>query len=249
MCLVAIAWRAHPRYPLIVAGNRDEFHGRPSAPAAWWEDAPVFGGRDLVAGGSWLAMSRAGRFAVVTNTPGRPPPPADSAVSRGHLVREFVASGRPANRYLDAVSVAESRYAGFSLVVGTIAALRGYASSDASIRRRWTLARGVTVITNSAPGVVWPKASDLEERMRQALAGDGIGADPLLALLGRREPVAGEGSAVSRTPFVVGAEYGTRASTVILVDDAGSCHFTERRFGPGGEPAGDSEERFGLQPP
>ena len=74
MCLIAVAWKAHPRYPLILLGNRDEFHARPSVAADWWPEAPdVFGGRDLKAGGSWLGVSRGGRIAVVTNNPLRPP--------------------------------------------------------------------------------------------------------------------------------------------------------------------------------
>jgi uncharacterized protein with NRDE domain len=247
MCLVAIAWRAHPRYPLIVAGNRDEFHARASAPAGWWADAPVYGGRDLVAGGSWLAMSRGGRFAVVTNFPGRPA--ADpTAPSRGHLVRDFVAGDRPSGRFLDAVSVAETRYAGFCLVVGTRVQLRGFVSPRGAGRARWTLNPGVSVISNSPPAEPWPKALHIESAVARVLTGEAVAADGLFELLAQREPVGTEerGSLLSRTPFVVGDDYGTRATTVILVDAAGECRFIERRFGPGGRPAGESSETFHL---
>jgi uncharacterized protein with NRDE domain len=247
MCLVAIAWRAHPRYPLIVAGNRDEFHARASAQAGWWADAPVYGGRDLVAGGSWLAMSRGGRFAVVTNFPGRPA--SDPAgPSRGHLVRDFVVGDRPSGRFLDAVSVAEKRYAGFCLVVGTRVQLRGFVSPRGAGRGRWTLRPGVSVISNSPPAEPWPKALHLESAVARALARESVPAEELFALLAQREPVGPEdsGSLVARTPFVVGDDYGTRAATVILVDESGECRFTERRFGPGGRPAGESTETFRL---
>lgn len=250
MCLVAIAWRAHPRYPLIIAGNRDEAHGRPSAAAAWWDDAPqVFGGRDLVAGGSWLAVSRAGRFAVVTNNPQRPPPPGP-APSRGQLVRDFVAGDRPSGRFLDIVQVNEARYPGFHLLAGTPVQVRGFITPRGTHPGRWTLPAGVTVVSNSPLERPWPKVRWLERALSGLLAGDAIEPQQLLALLERRDPVDEVGDTddhpASRLPFIVGDSYGTRASTVVLMDAAGTCDFTERRFGPGGRAEGEVRERFAL---
>lgn len=249
MCLVAIAWRAHPRFPLVVAGNRDEHHERPSAPAGWWDDARhVFGGRDLVALGSWLAMSREGRFAVVTNYPGRSIPAADA--SRGHLVRDFVAGTRPSGRYLDAVAVAQERYAGFCLVVGTQAQLRGFVSPRGGNAQRWTVKPGVAVISNAPLAAPTPKATWLGAAVGDLLAGGTTDIEALFGLLARREPVGppgeGDGAPIARTPFVAGQRYGTRASTVIRVEANGDCDFAERRFGPGGEPAGESREAFRI---
>jgi uncharacterized protein with NRDE domain len=250
MCLVVVAWRAHPRYPLIVAGNRDEFHARASAPALWWPEAPqVLGGRDLVAGGSWFAVSRSGRVAVVVNDPRRPPAPARDA-SRGHLVRDFVAGTQPSGRFLDAVAVREHRYAGFCLVLGTPVQLRAFHTEPEGPPRRRTLKPGVHAFSNAPPDDPWPKALHLRESV-EALAGNGaLAEDALLALLERREPVT-DGvpeTWVSRTPFVVGDRYGTRAATVLLVDDSRRCYFVERRYGAGGQPLGESREEFTLAP-
>ena len=250
MCLVAVAWRAHDSCPLIVAGNRDEFHERPSAPAAWWDDVPqVFGGRDLVAGGSWLAVSRSGRFAVVANNPRRPPGP-DRPASRGQLVRDFVAGDRPSGRFLDTVQVNEERYAGFCLLAGTRVQVRGFISPRGAHPVRWTLPAGVSVISNSPLESPWPKVAYLENAMRDALSGTGVDREMLFSALSRREPVAvdeGQANAVSRTPFIVGERYGTRATTLVTMDATGRCEFEERRFDAAGCPAGTVRERFDIE--
>lgn len=250
MCLVAVAWRAHARFPLVLAGNRDEFHARPTAPAGWWEDAAhVLGGRDLVAGGSWLAVSRAGRIAVILNDPRRPPG-AERKASRGHLVRDYVAGDRPSGRFLDAVAVNESRYAGFCVVLGTPVQLRGFATERAGAPHRWTLKPGVSAFGNSPLESPWPKVGWIESVTREALAttdGDaGSLAGTLFAALGGREPVTSgpPDHPVAHTPFLVDERYGTRAMTVVTVDADGECRFEERRFGAGGAPAGRTVERF-----
>lgn len=250
MCLVAVAWRAHPRYPLIILGNRDELHQRPSAPAAWWEDAAhVFGGRDLVAGGSWLAVSRADRFAVVTNNPQRPPGPAPGP-SRGQLVRDFVTGDRPSGRFLDSVQVHEARYAGFCLLAGTRAQVRGFVAPNGSHPGRWTLAAGVTVISNSPLDQPWPKVRYLQQALGAALGSGPLEPARLLGLLDRREPVpAGTGDddrPAGRLPFIVGGHYGTRASTVVVMDAAGHCGFIERRFDAAGVMQGETSTEFPL---
>ncbi len=248
MCLAAVAWRAHSRYPLVIIGNRDEFHGRPAAAAAWWDDAAhVFGGRDLLAGGSWLAVSRSGRFAVITNNPRRPPGPAPGP-SRGQLVRDFVAGDRPSGRYLDGVQVHEQHYPGFCLLAGNRVQVRGFVTPAGSHPRRWTLPVGVTVVSNSPLEQPWPRVRYLENALAAALQADDLDREALFALLGRRTPVpdAGEddGHPASRLPFLTGERYGTRASTVVLIDADGHCDFGERRFGTAGEPGGEVRERF-----
>ena len=91
MCLILFAWQAHPRYPLIVAANREEFHQRPTAAAAFWEDSPeLLAGRDLQAGGTWLGVTRSGRFAAITNYREPLAPDYHVEMSRGHLVRDFL---------------------------------------------------------------------------------------------------------------------------------------------------------------
>ena len=254
MCLVAVAWQVHPRYPLILLGNRDEYHQRPTVAADWWPEASgVFGGRDLQAGGSWLGVSRSGRLAVVTNNPLRPPGP-DRPLSRGALVRDWVSGAAEPDDYLGALARDEARYAGFSLLVGTLAGgLEGFVTPAGSLGSRWRLPVGISVLSNSpreapAPKVLWLERA-LATYLHKADPGEGrLDTEELLALLARRMPVAEPEAdtpmARARvTPFVTGTDYGTRAATLLLADEHGGWRCIERRFGPGGVPAGESQVR------
>ncbi len=250
MCLVAVAWQAHPRYPLILLGNRDEFHARPSAPADWWPDAPqVFGGRDLQAGGSWLGVSRDGRVAVVTNNPERPPGAAHPE-SRGKLVSRWLRSSATPAAFTAALAEEEHRFGGFALVVGTVTAgCTGLVAPAGSLGGRWSLPAGITVLSNSSREQPWPKVGWLAKALTRYLERDEPDSGELLALLERRMPVAPPNGDSPRelvrvTPFVSGTGYGTRASTLILADREGGVRVIERRFGPGGVPAGESRARW-----
>src|SRR5690349_24679135 len=115
MCLIVLAWRKHPDLPLIVAANRDEFHARPAAPAAFWEDQPsILAGRDLEARGTWMGVSRAGRFAAVTNYRGAREPSA--AESRGALVSRFLLGQQSAACCMNELSGRKNSYSGFNLL-------------------------------------------------------------------------------------------------------------------------------------
>src|SRR5690242_14369534 len=116
MCLILVGWRARCDYPLLVAANRDEFHGRPAAPAAFWKDRPeILAGRDLEAMGTWMGVNRSGRFAAVTNYRGAREPSA--AESRGALVSGFLAGSASASAYISDVAARAARYSGFNLLV------------------------------------------------------------------------------------------------------------------------------------
>lgn len=253
MCLVAVAWRAHPRYPLILLGNRDEFHQRPSVPAGWWPEADhVFGGRDLQAGGSWLGITRNGRLAVVTNNPLRPPG-ANHARSRGALVRDWLTGDTASGVFLDNLAKDVANYPGFSLLVGTLdSGLDGFVTPAGSLGPRWHLPTGITVLSNAPREDPWPKVGWLQralaDYLRRPMAATGPDTEELLSLVGRRMPVAEPEADTPQararvTPFVTGMDYGTRAATLVLADDRGGWHCVERRFGPGGVPAGESQAR------
>lgn len=254
MCLVVVAWNIHARYQLLIAANRDEEHARPAAPADWWADAPgAYGGRDLVAGGSWLAVHRNGRYALVLNQPARPPAPEHTA-SRGALVRGWLDghADLPLG-YLQRVREEQARYAGFLLVVGT-AGQRGPEGLIAPPGRagaHWRLAEGITALSNSPREEPLAKALWLERRLQEILASDDPDLEDVFAALTRREPVVPTADAqrmgrIRATPFLVGQRYGTRASTLVTVDRDGQCRFVERRFAAGGEPAGESMAEFPL---
>ncbi|MCC5793825.1 MAG: NRDE family protein [Chromatiales bacterium] len=260
MCLVAIARDAHPRWPLILLANRDEFHDRPSAAASWWTDAPdVFGGRDLQSGGSWLAVARSGRFAVVTNLPARAVG-RQTGLSRGELVAGFVTGAAPAGEFLAALAPRAADYAGFCLIAGDHHAALALESPGAGPVR--ALGQGVFAFSNAPMSARWPKVEQLRARLASLL---GSGGEPatatLLEMIGPQangclpKPAGSQATGPSvpvpvdelpHTPFVIGARYGTRCSTVVRIGAAGGCEVVERRWAPGGRQAGETRTLFRL---
>ena len=160
MCLLLIAVRAVPGQPLLLLGNRDEFRARASAAAApWSEDARLVGGRDLVAGGAWLALRSDGRHAAVTNV--RTGLPATAPKSRGWLVRDFMLGEANPRDFLDAAHADVESYGAFNLVVGDRDGTWAYGTADTAPR---VLETGVHVISNGRIGVHWPKTERLQQR-------------------------------------------------------------------------------------
>jgi uncharacterized protein with NRDE domain len=259
MCLIAFAWKKHPRYRLALMANRDEFHARPSAPAQARADAPhLYGGRDLERGGSWLLASSKDRFAAVTNVRDGQPPAA-GARSRGELVDEFAGGATPPRDWLAQLSLRAAEFGPFNLLVGAGEEMH-YASNRPRYRHR-PLKPGVYALSNGDLDAPWPKV----ERARAVLSSwieteasmdDWPPVHALFAALAdTREaedaqlPDTGVGLALERMlspPFIAGAEYGTRASSLLLLDDADAVLY-ERRFGPLGVAQGETLLRFPLQ--
>jgi uncharacterized protein with NRDE domain len=239
MCLLLIAIDVVPGLPRLLLGNRDEFHARASEAAApWVENAHAVGGRDLVAGGAWLALRDDGRFAAITNL--RTGVPATAPRSRGWLVRDFVLGEQPASAFLAAARAEEGDYGPFNLVVGDRAGTYALGSSDRRIR---PLAAGVHVVSNGAIGVHWPKTERLQRRFEQAVESgfDGDEARLLDLLLDEAQPPdeqlpdTGVGADLERLlapVFIRGERYGTRAGTLALCRADGTTLLRERRFGP-----------------
>jgi uncharacterized protein with NRDE domain len=221
MCLIAIAHLASDRWPLVIAANRDEFFARPTRAAHWWDDAPdVLGGRDLQAGGSWMAMTRSRRFAMVTNVRGFAEP-AD-APSRGALVADFVRS--PAKPLEFAGQVGRERYAGFHLVCGEVGGVVAHVSSDTAAR---ALEPGIFAVSNAPAAIDWPKIAFAREAMEHALASDDIEEELMRFLTTPR------GGPIENEVFVSIPEmgYGTRSSTVVVAKPDGAIDFIERTAG------------------
>jgi uncharacterized protein with NRDE domain len=221
MCLIAVAHRVSQMFPLVIAANRDELYDRPARAAHAWDDDPrVLGGRDLRAGGSWLAVREGGRFAAITNLRGAR---ADGP-SRGLLVSNFVLSDVDALTYAN--SIDRDAYAGFHLIVGdgdTIAHVTNAADAPPSL-----IAPGsIFAVSNGAPGDDWPKVELAREAMQNAIAQP----ERLLDFLTTRR-----GGPVEQEVFVVSRDYGTRSSTVITVDKDGAVTLIERAA-PGGAEA------------
>lgn len=253
MCLIAFAWRDHPRYELALIANRDEFHGRAAAAAGFDPEAvDVYGGRDLLAGGGWLLVSTRGRLAAVTNVrvPALPPAPR----SRGLLVRDFARGGPSASDFATGLHAEAGDYAPFNLLLWDGASLQ-FASNHPDFAVR-TVLPGRHAMSNGPMDALWPKSSRAVQGLSAWLESpDSRAAEPdpapLFAALADRTPApdaalpeTGVGMARERwlsSPFILGPEYGTRCSTVLLVE-AGRIVFAERRFDPAGAVAGQSRQ-------
>ncbi|UXI67206.1 NRDE family protein [Tahibacter amnicola] len=239
MCLLLLAHDVVPGRPLVWLANRDEFHPRPSAAAAPWGDAPgVVGGRDLEAGGSWLALHTSGRFAAVTNI--RMAEPRRGPRSRGDLVRDFVAGGMTAKDYIAELALRVEEFAPFNLVVADTASAWCLESPRA---RASELTTGVHVISNGPLDAPWPKMERIRALFETAVqTGDDDAA--LLDLLADDYqppdavlPDTGVGIALERflgSIFIRGERYGTRASTLAWRNGDGTTGLRERSYGPEG---------------
>ena len=252
MCLLVLAWKHHPRYRLILAGNRDEFHDRAAAPLNWWQDDPrILGGRDLKAGGTWLGVARSGRFGVVTNYRDLQAP-IEGAPSRGQLVPRFLTGATSPKEFLDDLRGAAPRYSGFNLLVGGTRSLYYY--SNRGPNAPTALAPGVYGLSNHLLDTPWPKLARTRERFNALLTQPEIAPEDLFTMLGDREqanlpdlPSTGlpeEWERVVSAPFIVNERYGTRCSSVLLVERTGRTILQERRFDPTGIQSGNSRFEF-----
>jgi len=251
MCLLAFAWCVHPGFPLVLVGNRDEFHDRPAEPAHWWS-APegILAGRDLQAGGSWLGLSRRGRFAVVTNY--REPGVVTSGRrSRGELVVDFLSSAATSEEWMAELAEHQDGYGGFNLVIGDGEQLY-YLTNRGDGRQ--ILKPGIYGLSNHRLDTPWPKVVAARSGLRRMIDEDRVDSGGLFDLLSDRTPapddelphtsVSLEWERALSAAFIDGPEYGTRASTVVRIDATGSAEFEERRFSPNAVFAGES--RFSL---
>ncbi|MCE9665938.1 NRDE family protein [Halomonas sp. M5N1S17] len=256
MCLIAFDYRPDSRFPLRLVANRDEFHQRPSAPLGPWQETPdIIGGRDLEAGGSWLAVHRRGRFAAVTNVRDPELKVTADAPSRGQLVREALECADLADWLRKLADGDGWRYAGFNLLAGEVGRLwhlhRG--------RDRLVLdvvTPGVHGLSNAGLNTAWPKLIKARQGVVEALRRGHWPDDALAALAdaGRAEddqlPDTGISLELERmlsAPFIIGEQYGTRAMSWLEWDaERAAIRMGERRFGPGGILQGESEENVVL---
>lgn len=254
MCLILLAYKTHPSYPLILAANRDEFYDRPSAPADFWEERPdVLAGRDLKEGGTWLGITKKGRLAALTNYRDplfiRPDAP-----SRGWLVRDFLCGTESPVRYLKDLSARAGRYNGFSLLFGDVSGLRFFSNRDGSS----PLTPGLYGLSNRLLDTDWPKVRRGKERLAALLSHaevpDPEGLFSLLADRARPEdsdlPDTGIGLEWERilsSIFIASPVYGTRSSILLMVDRRGRVMFMERVFNGGEEPWMTAKFEFSVE--
>jgi len=209
MCLIHFGWKARQDYPLIVAANRDEFHGRPAAPAAFWPDKPaILAGRDLEAKGTWMGVSRSGRFAAVTNFRGATEPRA--VESRGALVTRFLEGKETPQAYLAGIKA--SLYSGFNLLVCDGEEFWSMSNRDGPARR---LPSGLYGLGNTLL-----EAPEVDEPKRRFTEAFGPAVEPLFTVLSKSK--------------ILNERYGTRCSTVLLVSSERRTRYAERTFAPDG---------------
>jgi uncharacterized protein with NRDE domain len=249
MCLILVAWHAHPDYPLVIAANRDEYHARAAAPASWWPEPPILAGRDLSAGGTWLGVTRDGRFAALTNYRDPSRLHADRP-SRGTIVPQTLRDALPAAQQLQQLLRDGAAYNGFNLIFSDGEQLAAYESVAGSGR---CLEAGVYGLSNHLLDTPWPKVAAAKAALGSALTRLPDEA-PLLALL--RDARQADDSQLPRTgvsvewerllssAFIRAADYGTRCSTLITLHREGEVRLTEWTWDKAGAPAGEVHFSF-----
>ena len=254
MCLAVVALDVHPRYRIVAAANRDEFHARPTQAAHWWTDStpPLLAGRDLQQGGTWLGVTRSGRFAFVTNVrePARHDP---DAPTRGTLVPALLRDARPIASAMASVVESALRYNGFNLVAvdessGAFGSNRGPAALP--------LGRGLYGVSNAGLDTPWPKLVRAKAGLAawvasgetdpatlwQVLADTRLASDHELPNTG----ITRERERLLSSPFIVSGDYGTRCSTLVMLGRDAIAQFVERSFDARGRATGEVAFRFAL---
>ena len=255
MCLILFSFRAHLHFPLVIAANRDEHYNRPAAPAAFWDDQPdIYAGRDLEKGGTWMGLHGNGRFAAITNYREGTPGPA-APRSRGELVSGFLASNDSAEDFFHQAARRNTEYNPYSMIAGDIGKLHFFSNRIAAPQ---AIASGVHGLSNHLLNTSWPKVTAGTAALTSTMDlddPDTIGA-VMFSLLMDDQPapetvlpdtgITRQREKELSPPFIRGEHYGTRTSTVVLVNAAGEVFFHEKRFGPGGSPDGEDARAFRL---
>lgn len=237
MCLIVFSWKVIPGLPLIAAANRDEFYARPTAPAGWWEDRPdIYAGRDLQDGGTWIGISRTGRFAAITNVRA-PAERREHAPSRGTLVADFLSSTATAAEYIAQISATAGDFNGFNLLVNDGRDLIWYSNKGQSdARNGQPLAPGIYGLSNALLDVCWPKVVRTKAQFASLLC-QGAPDETYFEMLSDttragdcRLPSTGVGLETERllsAVFIESPEYGTRSSTLVKLHACGTAVLEE----------------------
>ena len=241
MCLLAIALGASARWPLVIASNRDEYRDRPTLPLAVWTtpgDVTVISGRDLHAGGTWMGVTRTGRFAAVTNYRSTHTPP-NPAISRGALCTDFLRSNVSPQKFLQEIDKNRLDYAGFNLLLGSPGQLLYYANQTGETVE---LKAGIHGLSNGVLNDSWPKVEQGKSALKTALA-QSTEAEHLLPADASKVPDTGIGidaEIVLSSRFIPPIHvrdnhYGTRNCTVLKIDRQNNSEWLEQAFSPDGK--------------
>ncbi|MTI20496.1 NRDE family protein [Fulvivirga sp. RKSG066] len=236
MCLILFAHKVHPKYKLIVAANRDEFYARQTQPAQFWEDNPeILAGRDLEAGGTWMGINKSGSISMLTNYRDLSNIKAE-APSRGHLVSDFLTNNDNSESYLKKVESSGESYNGFNLICGNSDELHYYGNYQQGVHK---ITPGFYGLSNALLDTPWPKVERGKSKLENIVSKD-FEVETLFETLyddikaeDKNLPDTGVGLEMERmlSPmFIKSPKYGSRCSTVLLIDNDDQITFVERTY-------------------
>lgn len=240
MCLIVFSYQQHTQYPLIFAANRDESYDRPSRAARFWDENPsILAGKDLQAGGTWMGINKNGEFSAITNYRD-PNIKKENPPSRGQLVLDFLDSDDTSSSYLRKLQSRGNSYMGFNLLAGSLDELGYYSNQQDNIL---FLDDGLFGLSNHLLETPWPKVQRAKDKMRTIISGGNIAPELFFELLADNRKAPEEELPNTGIPkevekkvspiFIKSDNYGTRCSTVLLIDNNGEVTFAERRFKSG----------------
>lgn len=249
MCLIVFAYKYHPKYPLILAGNRDEFYERPTQKMHPWGSNPnILAGKDLKDGGTWLGINQYGKLAALTNYRDLSKI-NEIAPSRGHIVTEILKSTQPIDEQLSVLRPEFPNYNGFNLIAGTLDDLY-YVSNEGD--RFYKIQPGLYGISNAFLNTPWPKTNNALQHFTHALNGEKPDEQAIFELLwdtttypDRMLPKTGLSPEMEKAVssiFILSDDYGTRSSALLMIDQEGDVKITEKTYQPGSVDITDSEE-------
>jgi uncharacterized protein with NRDE domain len=251
MCLILFAYHSHPVYPLILAANRDEFYQRKTLNAHWWSECPdLLAGRDLEAGGTWMGVTRTGRVAAVTNVR-EPQMTSPAPCSRGLLTRRYLEEDLDDERFSGLLQQTQDQYRGYNLLFGNFSKLHYYSNRG---NKPALLSPGIYGLSNAQLDTPWPKVQQGKKSLIKLLDTSRLDTEKLHTILESKEivvdnllPSTGVSLDWERKLSAIcisGPDYGTRSSTVLLIDQQGSVQFHEKILAP--EPAREFRCNFQL---
>jgi uncharacterized protein with NRDE domain len=255
MCLILIALDVHRDYKLILAGNRDEFFDRPSAPVHFWEEAPqILAGRDLKDGGTWFGMTKNGRIAAVTNYRD-PSSIKQNAPSRGWLLRDYLMGQDPPRQYLEKISRRAEQYNGFNVILGEQDLLYWFSNRGDGIH---PIAKGIHGLSNHLLNTPWPKVIRGKQLLTTLLSKpNGPNPEDFFNMLSDSQRVDDKDLPQTGVPlewermlssiFISSPTYGTRSSMILLIDRSNHVRFIERITPHGSEPPVISKFSFSIE--
>jgi len=253
MCLIVFAFKNHPRFDLIFAANRDEFYGRPTRAAQFWDDHPtMLAGKDLSGGGTWMGINRRGQFAALTNFRD-PSISKENAPSRGEIVINYLKQKKNPTAFLKQLHSRSAKYMGFNILAGTPAGVMHYSNQENTIN---TVEAGVHGLSNHLLDTPWPKVKRAKSGLKTLLSQASFEEEALFDILRHDRPAPNNELPDTGIPddlekqispvFIKGEEYGTRSSTILLIDKSGTVTFEERIF-TNGTQAIDETNQFEFE--